>query len=580
MKKALLVAFALVFTIVLGCRGSEDRIYDDELGATNGGDDAGGKPSKADSDGAPAPAAQPSAPAKISGTVVGLVGAGLVLENNGGDDLTITAGGAFSFETPIAPNLPYSVTVASQPTAPTQTCTVAKGSGTAQGVDVIDITVTCVTMAYAIGGTAVGLAGKGLVLQDNGGNDLPVGANGVFTFTQPVPSGASFNVTVKTQPTGPAQTCSVSGATGTVVTAPVSSVVVNCGTNTYTVGGTVSGLAGTLVIRNNGADDRTITANGSFAFATPIANGSNYAVTVKTQPPYPPAAQTCTIANGAGTMGTANVTNVAITCTTSTFTVGGNVTGLTSSGLVLRNNGGNDKTIAASGGFTFSNPVASGSPYNVMIFTQPSNDKCVVTSGAGTVTNANITNVSISCSPRTVLSQNFDGVTAPTLPTGWSSTVVTGVGSESPWQTSTVTVNSAPNSALAGDYDHVTDIVLDTPPLMISSATAQLTFWNSFSTEPNWDGGVLEIAINGGAFQDILAAGGAFVQGGYNVTLSTGGGNAIEGRPAWNGAVTTTTIVNLPAAANGKTIVLRFRMGSDDGAGGDGWSIDDVVVKN
>ena len=73
---------------------------------------------------------------------------------------------------------------------------------------------------------------------------------------------------------------------------------------TFTVGGSVSGLSGSVVLQDNGADNLTVTANGPFTFATGLASGAAYAVTVKTQP----AGQTCTVANGSGTMGSANVT--------------------------------------------------------------------------------------------------------------------------------------------------------------------------------------------------------------------------------------------------------------------------------
>ena len=82
------------------------------------------------------------------------------------------------------------------------------------------------------------------------------------------------------------------------------------GGGTYTVGGTVSGLNGTVVLQNNGGDDLTITQNGALTFATALANSSAYNVTVMTQP----SVQTCTVANGSGTISGANVTNVAVTC--------------------------------------------------------------------------------------------------------------------------------------------------------------------------------------------------------------------------------------------------------------------------
>ena len=83
-----------------------------------------------------------------------------------------------------------------------------------------------------------------------------------------------------------------------------------------------SGLAsgGTVVLQNNGGNDLTVAANGTFAFSTALTTGAAYSVTVKTNP----AGQTCTVANGTGTVGTANVTSVAVTCKTNpAYTVGG-----------------------------------------------------------------------------------------------------------------------------------------------------------------------------------------------------------------------------------------------------------------
>src|ERR1035438_5510990 len=63
-------------------------------------------------------------PYTIGGTVTGLTGTGLVLQDNGGDNLTVTAAGAFTFKTSIASGGAYAVTVLAQPSTPTQTCTV------------------------------------------------------------------------------------------------------------------------------------------------------------------------------------------------------------------------------------------------------------------------------------------------------------------------------------------------------------------------------------------------------------------------------------------------------------------------
>ena len=131
-----------------------------------------------------------------------------------------------------------------------------------------------------------------------------------FTFATPLATGTAYSVTVKTNPSG--QSCSVSGGSGTVGSANVTSVAVTCTTNTYSIGGTVSGLSGTVVLQDNGGDDLSVSGNGAFTFATPLADGCAYNVTVKTNP----SGQTCTVSGGTGTVASANVTSVAVTCTT------------------------------------------------------------------------------------------------------------------------------------------------------------------------------------------------------------------------------------------------------------------------
>jgi len=86
------------------------------------------------------------------------------------------------------------------------------------------------------------------------------------------------------------------------------------------VGGTISGLTGgTLILRNNGAGDLSLTANGPFMFAVPVAQGSPYAVTVLQHP----TAQVCVVTNGSGVAGAADISNVAtVTCAPSILTNG------------------------------------------------------------------------------------------------------------------------------------------------------------------------------------------------------------------------------------------------------------------
>jgi N-acetylneuraminic acid mutarotase len=258
----------------------------------------------------PAATTPPLVTFTVGGTVSGLSGTGLVLQDNGGDNLALSANGAFTFQTAVSNSGAYAVTVLTQPSDPAQVCVVTNGRGTATA-NITNVQVTC-TSHYTIGGAVSGLSGTGLTLQNNGGDNLAVSATGTFTFATPVSPGSTYNVTVLTQPTG--QTCTVANATGTA-SANVTNVQVTCTTIilTYTIGGTVSGLSGTgLVLQNNGGDNLSVSTNGSFTFATPINAGSTYNVTILTQPSNP--TQTCAVTGGSGTAN-ANVTSVQVTCT-------------------------------------------------------------------------------------------------------------------------------------------------------------------------------------------------------------------------------------------------------------------------
>lgn len=167
-----------------------------------------------------------------------------------------------------------------------------------------------VVPSYTVGGSVAGVSGTGLQLSLNGTESLSVSAAGAFTFATKIKSGSQYTVSVKTQPVN--QTCTVTSGSGTVANANVTSVSVMCNTNTYTVGGTVAGLSGTLVLQNNGGDDLTVNADGTFQFTTPVAVGGNYAVTVKTQP----TTQLCAVTAGSGTISNGAVNNISVNCGT------------------------------------------------------------------------------------------------------------------------------------------------------------------------------------------------------------------------------------------------------------------------
>jgi hypothetical protein len=312
----------------------------------------------------------------------GLTGTGLVLQDNGGSNLSIPSNGTYTFSTQINAGGTYDVTVLTQPTG--QTCTVTNPTGTANSN--VTVTVTCVAITYTISATVSGLTGTGLVLQDNGGSNLSIPSNGTYSFSTQINAGGTYDVTVLTQPTG--QTCTVTNPTGTANSNVT--VTVTCVAITYTISASVTGLTGTgLVLQDNGGSNLSIPSNGTYTFSTQINAGGTYDVTVLTQP----TGQTCTVPSPSGTANS-NVT-VPVTCTAN-YTISAAVSGLTGTGLVLQDNGGSNLSIPSNGTYAFSTTIPPGGSYDVTILTQPSGQSCTVSNPSGTA-NSNVT-VTVGCS--------------------------------------------------------------------------------------------------------------------------------------------------------------------------------------
>ena len=161
----------------------------------------------------------------VGGNLSGLgVGKIVVLSNNAGDNLNLSASGSFTFATRLLNGAAYNVAVVTQPVG--QTCTASSGSGAISLADVASVSVSCVdtvVLTYSVGGNVSGLGvGKSVLLRNNGGDTLSVGASGAFTFETRLINGGTYSVAVVTQPTG--QTCTVSGGSGTINLANVASV--------------------------------------------------------------------------------------------------------------------------------------------------------------------------------------------------------------------------------------------------------------------------------------------------------------------------------------------------------------------
>jgi 6-phosphogluconolactonase (cycloisomerase 2 family) len=134
------------------------------------------------------------------------------------------------------------------------------------------VTVTCTTNTYHIKGTIAGLTGTGLVLQDNGADNLSITAGATaFQFAGQIQSGQAYSVTVHVQPNSPAQYCVVTNGSGTVSAADVTNVAIGCrnqGVYAFVADSMASTVSAFTITSNTGnltyqTSAATVTAAGS-----------------------------------------------------------------------------------------------------------------------------------------------------------------------------------------------------------------------------------------------------------------------------------------------------------------------------
>ncbi|HTE40092.1 MAG TPA: kelch repeat-containing protein, partial [Steroidobacteraceae bacterium] len=270
----------------------------------------------------------------IGGQVTGLGSGnpGLQLAN-GSNLLQISGDGPFTFTQTALGGATYSVAISVA--HPQFECAVIGGTGSVGNANVNDVGLSCATTVRAnVSGLGAGssiqlindytLPGATTAVADT---QLTVTGPSAGTFATRLPSGAQYAVRVSQG--NPSVQCSVGNPTGTIG-ASIVNVSVTC-TPIFVVGGIVRGLAPgrTLILRNNGTDNVTISANGAFAFSTSLAAGSMYRVTVATQP----SGEACFPAGGyateqAGAV-TAQVTDILVSCgmSNSWTWIGGSNTG-------------------------------------------------------------------------------------------------------------------------------------------------------------------------------------------------------------------------------------------------------------
>ena len=355
----------------------------------------------------------------VGGSVTGLANGDtitLTLTPTGGSTETedVTADGTFAFDTKLAKDATYTVTT----TSPAgKTCTVNNAGQQTMGEgDVSDISVTCVANTYSVGGSVTGLANGEtitLTLSPTGGSTETedVTADGTFAFDTKLAKDATYTVTT-TSPAG--KTCTVNNAgQQTMGEGDVSDISVTCvAIPAYSVGGTVSGLANgetiTLTLSPTGGSTETedVTADGTFAFDTELTKDTTYTVTTTS-----PVGRTCTVApTGRQTMGTADITNIAVTCIAATVSISGTVTDADENAFVYivltlyddnTGTGGTSQTTSpnAAGAFSFTG-VPANKYYTLQVSSRTASETCSGPSLTITPTQvtADVTGAQITCS--------------------------------------------------------------------------------------------------------------------------------------------------------------------------------------
>jgi hypothetical protein len=287
---------------------------------------------------------------------------------------------------------------------------------------------------YYVSGTVSGLIGSGLVLRDNGSDDLPASASGMFTFTTHIQNGSTYNVTVYAQPSGPAQTCTVTNGSGTMGHGNVTNVAVNC---------TVYFSAGSV--------------NGHF-------------VGVSYDSPYDTGALQTAIYDGAGNLSGSGVSNVAgniaaIAAFTGTYAVAADGA-MTSTGAGVTTDGG----VSADGRTLISAQLTAGQVPDFSVAIVPAYPYFALDSFSGTYRIVAYDNAGMRGGILT-LTADGSGTLSGTQVVNDAGTIstsaVSGTYTAVAGGTLTVTLNSGP--PLTG---YVSDVAHGTNTLILSSVTA------------------------------------------------------------------------------------------------------------
>lgn len=259
----------------------------------------------------------------IYGTVTGLLGNGLQVQNVTGAGTDVINVNSTNFSLPPIPaGETYNFNIISQPTSPSQTCTITSPGVTAGTMAAAHLpaAINCTTNSYSVNAQVTGIlgtltTGNELKLTLDGSNTINVTADGTFAFPGTYLSGGTFSIAID-NPGGIITTgvCSLASATITVANG-VYNIPVNC-SNAFLISGTVSSPGGTttsilsgsvtLDLVNTGGTafaTQSVTVNAgvtNFSFPSTIPGGSDYQIVVTASAPN----QVCTMTAGGTHSGT------------------------------------------------------------------------------------------------------------------------------------------------------------------------------------------------------------------------------------------------------------------------------------
>lgn len=307
------------------------------------------------------------------------------------------------------------------------------------------------TLTYSISFRVSGLLGSGLQIENNG-DVVDVSANQTYTFSKKIQAGSPYNVTVKTQPSAPIQKCVVSSGSGTVLNGNIEGIQIVCGDALYLIYGTVTGLLGNgLQIQNvTGAGTDVVNVNSSSFSLPPIPSGETYNFSIISQPTSP--SQTCSITSPGVTTGTMAAAHLpaTINCTTNSFAVNAQVTGIlgtlsVGNELKLTLDGSNTINVTADGTFAFPGTYLSGGTFSIAIDNPGgiiATGVCTLASGTITVANGVYT-VPVNCSNAFLVSGTVSspGGTTTSILSGSVTLDLVNTGG-TPFVTQSVTVNA------------------------------------------------------------------------------------------------------------------------------------------